>query len=298
MKIKQLSKQVFLFFVGLLIFTHNACIQTQPDIPLKTMSFNIRYDNQGDGINVWENRKDLVAQTIKFHDIDICGLQEVLDHQLQNLAEMLPEYDWIGVGRDDGAKKGEYAPVFFRSDRLKLLESGFFWLSETPEIAGSFGWDAACTRIVTWGKFSFLNSGEEFYFFNTHFDHVGQVARENSAGLLLEKINSMTSFEPVFVTGDFNCTEENKAYSILTSGKEDVSKLQDSQKLSENGHYGGTQTFNGFKPDLRPNNIIDYIFVRNTGPVLNHGIIADRWDGRFVSDHYPVLAEVVISKKD
>ena len=291
-----ISRQVFLLFICLLILTLNVCVKTQPDTSLNIMSFNIRYDNPADGLNAWENRKDLVAQTITFHDVDICGMQEVLDHQLQYLTEMLPEYDWIGVGRDDGAKEGEYAPIFYSSDRLQLLESGFFWLSETPEIAGSFGWDAACTRVVTWGKFSTRSTREEFFFFNTHFDHVGQVAREKSAELLLEKIESMTSFEPIFVTGDFNCTEKNKAYSILTSGKDEESKLQDTQILSQNGHYGGTQTFNGFNPDLIPNNIIDYIFVRNTGPVLNHGIIADRWDGRFVSDHYPVLAKVSANK--
>ncbi len=292
------SKQIWFCFAGLSILAFIVCVQTQPDIPLKTMSFNIRYDNPGDGLNAWKNRKNIVAQTISFHDVDICGLQEVLDHQLQDLAEMLPEYSWIGVGRDDGVKKGEYAPVFYRSDRLQLLESGFFWLSETPEIAGSFGWDAACTRIVTWGKFSDISTGSEFYFFNTHFDHVGQVAREKSAELLLEKIKSKTSFEPVFITGDFNCTNKDKAYSILTSGQDEDSRLQDTQILSKNGHYGGTQTFNGFNPDLRPDYIIDYIFVQHTGPVFKQGIIADRWDGRFVSDHYPVYAEVVISKRD
>ena len=260
------------------------------------MSFNIRYDNPNDGKNVWANRKDLVAQTISFHEVDILGLQEVLDHQLQNLTEMLPEYDWIGVGRDDGAKEGEYAPVFFRSGHLELLENGFFWLSETPEIAGSFGWDAACTRIVTWGKFSIRTTGKEFYFFNTHFDHVGKVAREKSAELILEKIESMTSFEPVIVTGDFNCTNMDKPYFILTSAQNKGTSLKDTQTLSQNGHYGGTQTFNGFNPTLRPNHTIDFIFVRNIGPVLSHGIIADLWDGRFVSDHYPVLAKVVVSK--
>jgi len=292
------SRQVLLFFVAISILALNVCVQTQPNTSLNIMSFNIRYDNPGDGLNAWGNRKDIVAQTISFHDVDICGLQEVLDHQLQDLVGILPEYDWIGVGREDGAKKGEYTPVFFRSDRLQLLESGFFWLSETPEIAGSFGWDAACTRIVTWGKFSMRPTDMEFYFFNTHFDHVGQVAREKSAELLLEKIESMIFLEPVFVTGDFNCTNKDKAYSILTSGQGEKSKLQDTQILSQNGHYGGTQTFNGFNQVLRPNFIIDFIFVRHTGSVLNHGIFADRWDGRFVSDHYPVYAEVVISKRD
>lgn len=296
MKKIQLSRPSFLIFIGFLILTLNVCNQTQPDESLNIMSFNIRYDNPNDGKNVWANRKDLVAQTISFHEVDILGLQEVLDHQLQNLTEMLPEYDWIGVGRDDGAKEGEYAPVFFRSGHLELLENGFFWLSETPEIAGSFGWDAACTRIVTWGKFSIRTTGKEFYFFNTHFDHVGKVAREKSAELILEKIESMTSFEPVIVTGDFNCTNMDKPYFILTSAQNKGTSLKDTQTLSQNGHYGGTQTFNGFNPTLRPNHTIDFIFVRNIGPVLSHGIIADLWDGRFVSDHYPVLAKVVVSK--
>lgn len=291
---KRISRLLLTGLTGLLFLTLYGCVQAPKDTPLKVMSFNIRYDNPKDGTNAWSHRRDMVAQTISFHDVDICGLQEVLDHQLQELAGLLPEYEWIGVGRDDGEKKGEYAPVFFRAERLRLLKSGYFWLSETPEKAGSFGWDAACTRIVTWGKFAIRSTGEEFYFFNTHFDHVGQTAREKSAELLLDKIDSIASLDPVFVTGDFNCTNKNKAYSILTSRPNGGTPLQDTHLLSQKGHYGGTQTFNGFSYTLRQDHIIDYIFVRNAGPVLSHGIIADRWDGRFVSDHYPVLAEIVI----
>ena len=141
MKKNQLSRQIFLFFAGLSILTLNVCVQSQPDSSLNIMSFNIRYDNPNDGLNAWKNRKDIAAKTIVFYDVDICGLQEVLEHQLQNLAELMPEYEWIGVGRDDGIKKGEYAPIFYRSENLQLLDNGFFWLSETPEIPGSFGWD-------------------------------------------------------------------------------------------------------------------------------------------------------------
>ena len=283
--------KIYCIFV-LLLFSLISCQSAGPSTPLKVMSFNIRYDNPDDGPHDWPHRKDMVSRTITFHGVDIVGLQEVLDHQLQDLMTSLPDYDWIGVGRDDGKKKGEYAPVFFRKTRLDLLEKGFFWLSETPEIAGSMGWDAACTRVVTWGKFQDNVLNHTFYFFNTHFDHVGSRARTESAELLLEKIGAITGGESVIVTGDFNCTRLSKAYVILTRGNDDFQGLQDTQTIAQNGHYGGTQTFNGFSDTVRPGRMIDFIFLLRTGPVLNHGIIADRWDGRFVSDHYPVLAEI------
>lgn len=290
MKLKIGSKKAFVIFFLLLIST--AWTGTGDSRPLKIMSFNIRYDNPRDGTNAWSNRKEMAAKTISFHDVDIVGLQEVLIHQLQDLAGLLPKYAWIGVGRDDGIKKGEYAPVFYLKDRLQLLESGHFWLSETPEKAGSMGWDAACTRIVTWGNFSDPQTNRDFFFFNTHFDHIGVIAREKSAQLLLKRIESIAGNGPVIVTGDFNCLDEEKPYLFLTSGLDGAAGLEDTHAISQNGHYGGTQTFNGFRDDKQAGRIIDFIFVRHTGPVSNHGIIADRWDGRFASDHYPVCAEV------
>jgi len=284
-----IRKAFFLFLLGSLF---HLGIGAEIRNPLKVMSFNIRYDNPRDGDNSWENRKEMAASTVAFHGIDIMGLQEVLDHQLHDLAGMLPEYAWIGVGRDDGDKKGEYVPIFFLRERLELIESGHFWLSETPEKAGSMGWDAACTRMVTWGKFSDRRTGRNFHFFNTHFDHIGLVARERSAQLLLKRIESIAGMAPVILTGDFNCLAEDKPYLLLTAGAGGTPGLQDTQSISQNGQYGGTQTFNGFADDVQSGRIIDFIFVRRTGPVFNHGIIADRWDGRFVSDHYPVCAEV------
>jgi endonuclease/exonuclease/phosphatase family metal-dependent hydrolase len=258
-------------------------------LPLKIISFNIRYDSPRDGKNSWSLRREMVAQTIVFHGVDVLGLQEVLKHQILQLAELLPGYSWIGVGREDGIDQGEYVPVFYLKTRLSPLESGHFWLSETPKQPGSMGWDAACPRIVTWVKFLDRYSNHVFYFFNTHFDHIGQMAREQSARLLKDSIETIAENDPTVVTGDFNCISEEKAYLILTSGS---SALKDTHKISRTGHYGGTQTYNGFSEKPQAGRIIDFIFVRSTGPVDKQGIIADRWDGRYVSDHYPVFAEV------
>jgi endonuclease/exonuclease/phosphatase family metal-dependent hydrolase len=283
--------------VFLVLFSFSSCRRVDSPPPLKTMSFNIRYDNPDDGPNAWLHRKDMVARTIEFHGVDIVGLQEALDHQLRELADLLPDYAWIGVGREDGIQKGEYVPIFYRKERLALLESGVFWLSETPDVAGSMGWDAACTRVVTWAKYLDDLTGQTFYFFNTHFDHVGSNARVKSAELLLERIKAIAGNAPVIVTGDFNCTKLSKAYVLLTGGKENSLGLQDTQHIAQNGHYGGSQTYNGFSDTLRPGRTIDFIFVSGTGPVLHHGIIAERWNGRFASDHYPVTAEIYLSSQ-
>ncbi|MFB0565127.1 MAG: endonuclease/exonuclease/phosphatase family protein [Candidatus Aminicenantaceae bacterium] len=284
----------FLTFIlcCVVIFSTFHCGGKKSDTQLKAMSFNIRYDNPDDGENAWPHRKEMVAQTIMFHGVDFLGIQEALDTQVQDLANLLPEYAWIGFGRDDGQKRGEYAPIFFLRERFRLFEKGCFWLSETPEVPGSMGWDAACPRIVTWGKFQDTKNRCEFYFVNTHFDHVGSTAREKSAELLLKRLDEKVRDKPLIITGDFNCTQEESPYVILTQGLEGIPGVKDAQYLSENGHYGGTQTFNGFKDTLRPGLKIDFIFVRNIDRVINHGIIADRWDGRFASDHYPIHAEV------
>jgi endonuclease/exonuclease/phosphatase family metal-dependent hydrolase len=264
------------------------------DISRKTitaMSFNIRYDNPGDKENAWPNRKEMVAATIRFHKADIAGLQEALNHQVKDLETLLPEYGWFGVGRDDGQKAGEYAPVFYRKDRFKIIHRSTFWLSDTPEKPGK-AWDAALPRIVTWGKIEDSWTGKTFFFFNTHFDHVGETARVKSAELLLEKLKKLSKDHPVILTGDFNCTENDISYKILTSDKGQLPGLADVRYLSKSKPYGSTQTYNGFQNTIQPNRRIDFIFVRNIGRVLRCGTIAERWDGRFVSDHNAVLAEI------
>ena len=267
--------------------------------PVRVMTFNIRYNNPNDGINAWSNRKNSVAEIIgASYAVDLAGLQEALKGQIHDLEDRLPKYAWIGVARDDGKEKGEFCPIFYRNDRVDLLEQGNFWLSEMPEIPGKKGWDAACNRIVTWGKFKDRKSGYSFYHFNTHFDHKGRTARVESAKLLWRRISAMTGNIPTIVTGDFNMKETSRPYAILV-GKEPVgdsrADLKDGRYVSVNGHEGPTCTFTNWKRIGPAETKIDYIFVRNGIQVLKHQALTDRFDGRYPSDHLPVLAEIRVS---
>lgn len=265
-------------------------IQTQEDGGINVLSFNIRYDNPDDGENAWPNRIDMVAGVIRFHGADFAGLQEALHHQIEDLEERLPEYEWIGVGRSDGATAGEYTPIFYRADRFELLEQDTFWLSETPEDPGSKSWDAAIERIATWGLFRDRTTDRRFILLNTHFDHVGREARAESARLIVDRLASIEPGLPRIVTGDFNTTEETDAYQVLTA---DESGLRDALRATEQPHYGPTSTWNGFS-SIVPDRRIDFIFVGEDVTVRRHGILSDQLDGRFPSDHLPVLAEVTL----
>jgi len=287
---------------------------------LRVMTFNIRYDNPGDGENVWPLRREKVASMIRLHRADIAGLQEALRHQIDELAKLLPAYDWIGVGRQDGKDAGEFTPIFFRRDRLELVDSNTLWLSETPERAGSRSWDAALPRIVTWAKFRArvadapsrsherANDLDHFYIFNTHFDHLGVVARLESALLLRNKTEEIAGKLPLVVIGDFNCIEASPPYGMLVSERVEfpperkpppklAPPLVDARGISRHPHHGPLTTWNGFKA-LVPGRKIDHIFVRGQIDVVEHAVLSDHWDGRFPSDHLPVLAEIVVRKDE
>jgi endonuclease/exonuclease/phosphatase family metal-dependent hydrolase len=268
--------------------------------PLRVMTFNIRYNTPNDGENAWPHRKDMAAGMILFHNADIVGVQEALRGQVDDLSERLPGYGWIGIGRDDGKDAGEFMAVFYRKERLRLLNESTFWLSETPEKPG-MGWDAACSRVVTWGHFEDLKTGEKFYHFNTHFDHRGEIARRESAKLLLEGVSEIAGSEPLVVTGDFNARPDSEPIEIITRGFSGNSgnsgnadkKLTDSKSVSQHGHHGPSGTWTGFKSAGAPGDEpIDYIFIKNDVSVLRHGTLSDSFDGRFPTDHMPVLAEI------
>ena len=262
---------------------------------IRVMTFNIRYDEPRDNANAWPNRKELVASMIRFHNADLVGVQEALKRQMDDLEALLPEYAWLGVGRADGKASGEYSAIFYRRKRFQSLESSTFWLSETPNVP-SAGWDAAYPRIVTWTKLRDRTTGKVFFLFNTHFDHRGVKARTESARLLLNRINQSDPALPVVVTGDFNFTEDADGYQLLTGKNSAVSSklvLLDTRYVSQHGHHGPTSTFNEFKA-LVPGKKIDYVFVKGNIRVVQHGALSDTWDGRFPSDHLPVLAEIVI----
>ncbi|MBX3276815.1 MAG: endonuclease/exonuclease/phosphatase family protein [Acidobacteria bacterium] len=259
---------------------------------LRVMTFNIRYDNPRDGENAWPNRKEMVAGMIRFHGADLVGVQEALRRQLDDLATLLPEYAWYGVGRDDGKDKGEFSAIFYRRDRFQVLEGGTFWLSETPDTPGSKNWDAAITRIATWCKFRDRTAKRDFFHFNTHFDHVGVEARKQSALLLRTRMAKMAGNSRVILTGDFNCRQTDAPYLAITSESGDGRPLRDARNLSQFGHHGPTSTFNGFKALGPPESRIDYIFLGDGWRVRLHGTLADTFDGRFPSDHLPVIAEI------
>lgn len=186
----------------------------QQDLDLKIGSYNIRYDNEGDRENgdSWDDRLPVIVSLLEWEDVDVFGAQEVLVDQLDDMKEKLKDYDAYGVGRDDGKEKGEFAPVFYKTDKFTLLDSGDFWLSETPE-KPSKGWDAALPRICSWVKLEEKDTGKKFWFFNLHMDHVGIQAREKSSELVVEKIKEMAGDETAFLTGDFNVDQNNEIYT-------------------------------------------------------------------------------------
>lgn len=262
---------------------------------LRVLSFNIRFDNPSDGPNAWENRKEKAASVIRLHDADLVGLQEALLHQLEDLQDELDGYGRIGVGRDDGETEGEFTAILYRKESVTPLKSGTFWLSETPSVPGSKSWDAAITRICTWAEFEHTQTGEVFYLFNTHYDHIGEEARLESSKLILNKIEEIAGDSPVVLTGDFNATEDSQPYKVLVENAKGESgvNLQDAFYKTVHEHHGPTSTWSGFT-EIVPDRRIDYIFVNPDVTVKQHAILADQWDGRFPSDHLPVLAEITI----
>ncbi len=278
-------KKILLSFTFLLFIS---CIKENASF--QVMSFNIRYNNPGDGENAWPERKDIAAGMIQFHKADIIGMQEALAGQLTDLDRQLPGYLRCGVGRDDGKEAGEFMAVYYSGDRFSLLQNKTFWLSETPDKV-SRGWDAACFRTVTVCKFKDKRTGRIFFLFNTHFDHQGQEARRESAFLLLKLVEEQGDGFPVLVTGDFNAEPDSEPIDIITGDGENT--LKDARLMSRQAHHGPTGTWTGFK-EIQAEHQIDYIFVKNAVQVLRHGFLSDTFDGRFPSDHLPVLAEVMI----
>ena len=278
-------------------------------------SYNIRYKNTGDSLagNVWAKRCQVISDQLNFMSPAIFGAQEVLQMQLDDLLARLDGYSYIGVGRDDGMMKGEYAAIFYKTDRLRLLESGNFWLSETPDTPG-LGWDAACVRICTWGRFTgqTATDDESFYFFNTHMDHVGVIAKREAAKLIVSKIREIAQGAPVIVTGDFNVDQNDEIYGILTeSGLLKDSFLDARLRFAENG------TFNSFDTDLHTESRIDHVFVSPAIHVDSYGLLTDgywlpdeessptlkghdapqqinfsKYTRRQPSDHYPVFVRL------
>lgn len=275
----------FLLSASILLLTLPA--YTQQKQPLNILTFNIRYNNPGDGVNAWPNRKEWVKQLVQFHETDILCVQEALQDQVTYLRDGL-NFALEGVGRDDGKEKGEYSAILYNSKRFKKLKSGYFWLSETPE-KPSKGWDAQIVRICTWIQLRDSRGGKEFFVFNTHYDHMGEVARLNSSALIKQKITAIAGKSPVFLTGDMNATPETPIIMTLKSF------MKDAKEVSKMAPYGPEGTFNSFKWDAKLEGRIDYIFVSDAIDVLKFGVLSDAKEQRYPSDHLPVLVKALVN---
>lgn len=236
---------------------------------------------------MWADRKDKVGNLIKYHDFDIFGVQEAFKNQMNDLQTLLPKYAYVGVGRDDGQDKGEHSAIFYKKDRYSLKKTGTFWLSATDTENPNKGWDAALPRICTWGVFEDISNGKQFIVMNTHFDHVGKVARKESAKLMLQKAKELASNLPLIVMGDFNVNENDEAYFTLANSP----SVQDAYELA-GFVYEPNSTFNGWGKSIQPKSRIDHIFVSKPFTVLKYGILTDTYEGKFPSDHFPVVVHL------
>lgn len=277
------------FIVTILLFVSFLFATAQTEI--KVMSYNIRLDVASDGENRWDARKDKVAGLMNYYEADFIGGQEVQHHQLKYLSEKLNGYSYIGVGRDDGKEEGEYSCIFYRKDKFTLIRQSTFWLSPSPDSV-SFGWDAACRRVCTYGLFKSKKTKQFFWVFNTHLDHMGKTARLESVKLIIKKITELnTNNYPVILSGDFNSRPEDEPSQYV------MVNMQNSRSISQQV-YGSADTWNAFKFNEKPNGCIDYIFLShyNYITVSKFATLTDSYDMKYPSDHFPILATITINK--
>jgi len=255
------------------------------------MTYNIRYDNPNDGENKWVYRRDNIKEIINLYSPDILGIQEGLFNQIDYLDTALTDFSFVGVGRDDGDKKGEYSAIFYKKDRLKVLKHKTIWLSETPDTV-SVGWDAVLPRICTYALFEIKESGNKIWVFNTHFDHIGKLARINSSELILNLIKNVNTKEyPVILTGDFNSEPESEVISVLSK------YLANTKTICLTVPKGPDATFNSFNFGANHNKQIDYIFTSKSNVRVNKYLVIDTaYNRHYPSDHFPVLVELKIIK--
>lgn len=281
MKIK-----IFLLFAFFTLFYQTVKAQS-----IIAGTYNLRLDTESDKVNQWKNRSATVSALIRFHDFDILGTQEAFVHQLQDILTALPQYTVYGKGRDDGQKAGEHSAILYKKDRFELLDKGDFWLSETPE-KPSKGWDATCcNRLCSWVYLKDKQTKKSFYFFNAHYDHQGAVARKESSKLILDKIKAIAGAKPIIFTGDLNGNQQSDPYLII----ENSEILEDAYCQIEYP-YATTNSFNGFGANLNGTSIIDHVFTSKHFAVKKWGILTDSYQGKYPSDHFPVLTEISLKK--
>lgn len=253
---------------------------------IDVMSYNVRYATENDGENSWSKRKDYITTQIKYYEPDVMGVQEAVLEQLEYFQQNLNGYEYIGAGRDDGKTKGEFSAIFYDTEKLKVSKDNTFWLSETPEKV-SVGWDAAMERVCTYGLFEVKDSGQRFWVFNSHFDHIGEKARAESAKLILAKIEEInTENLPVIFMGDLNLEPDTEAIKSISD------KMNDS-KLNAVIDFGPEGTYNGFKFCEPISRRIDYIFTsKGNLEIFKYAVITDSKDLKYPSDHFPVMVNL------
>jgi endonuclease/exonuclease/phosphatase family metal-dependent hydrolase len=278
------------FILILLILSATVTITRPQQLSIGT--YNLRYSNNGDSTagNGWGQRYPQIANLIRFQDLDIFGTQEAKFHQLNELTDSLPGYKWFGAGRDDGQHDGEHSAIFYKQNKFTILKSGNFWMSTITDRPNK-GWDAALPRICTWVQFKETKTGFTFYFFNLHMDHIGVVARHESARLVLEKIRQMAGKMPTILTGDFNVDQTSDSYAVINNS----GLLKDSYVLSP-VKLAPSNTFNGFDANTAGDKRIDHIFVTKDFKVQRYGILTNTYHGKTPSDHYPVMAVITHGK--
>ena len=250
---------------------------------IKAMSYNIRLGVANDGDNAWENRKEATYAMLTDQDPDVFGVQEAYKFQIEYINETCPQYASVGIGREDGLEKGEHMSIFYKKDLFELEDWGTYWLSETPDVP-SMGWDAACFRTATWALLKNKKTGTEFYYVNTHLDHVGVEARKNGLALIVERIAAMNpEGYPMILTGDLNVKADDPCL-------EDLDKQMKSARV-----YAEKTTdkasFNGWG---RAAQAIDYVYYSGFKKCTEFDVVDQTYDGKpYISDHYPVYAVLV-----
>ena len=276
-------KRILLFVLAVLVaFPQFATAQKKESEGLKVMSYNIRYGSADDGTNSWKYRWPATVEMLNDVKPDVFGVQEALDFQVEFISEMVRDYKGYGVGREDGKHDGEHMAIFWNKKTIKMIKSGTFWLSETPE-KPSMGWDAACYRTATWALMKDKKTGKKFYFVNTHLDHVGREAQKNGLKLIVDRIASINpEGYPMVLTGDFNVRPSNDCLV-------DLDKIMTStRKIAKKTDNKGT--FNGWRTD-RPGPVIDYIYMSGFSSVPVYETIVKKYaDKPFISDHYPIMS--------
>lgn len=260
-------------------------IGTTSRAQMNVMTYNVRYANENDGENSWSQRKNRITNQIKFFEPDIFGVQEALLMQMEHFKENLQGYEYLGVGREDGQEQGEFSAIFYKAEKFRVLKTETFWLSETPT-QPSIGWDAAYGRICTYALFQKQKSKKKFWVFNTHFDHMGEKARENSVALILKKIEQLNEENyPVILMGDLNLEPDSEPIKLISE------TFEDSRRVAKNVTFGPEGTFNAFEFHTPVTRRIDYIFTKKVD-VLKYAVLTDSDDLKYPSDHFPVFVKL------